>query len=192
MTGVLKPRTIDIEGVGPVLFEGSRRARRTSISVRPFKGVRVAVPRGVSLREAEAFLKSKAAWVKKHMARMKEAEREHHALTIGISELSREEAGKMLVRRLDLLSQRHGLPYNRVFIRNQATRWGSCTAKHNINLNYRLAALPNELIDYVIIHELVHTKVMNHGRAFWARLEKHVPGAKGLDAMLRGYRLGLR
>ncbi|MFQ5736939.1 MAG: M48 family metallopeptidase [Thermodesulfobacteriota bacterium] len=181
---------LEIEGIGPVLFERSVKARRVNITVRPFKGVRVAVPRGVPLREAEEFLHSKAGWVKKHLGRMRAAEREHDAFR-SVAPVGREEAGRMLAARLGELSKRHGLAYNRLFIRSQKTQWGSCSARKNISLNMRLVELPDELIDYVIIHELVHTRVMNHGKAFWTALERHVPDARKVDAKLRKYRLVL-
>lgn len=195
MTGrgvsMARTTTLEIEGIGPVLFERSLKARRVNISIRPFKGVRVAVPRGVSFERAEAFVRSKFDWIKKHLPRMAEREREHAALRNAGEGIDREEARKRLIGRLDALSARHALSYNRVFIRGQKTRWGSCSAKKNISLNMRLVELPDELMDYVIIHELVHTKIMNHGKAFWTALDKHMPGARALDAKLKKYRLVL-
>ncbi|MDP2689378.1 MAG: SprT family zinc-dependent metalloprotease [Deltaproteobacteria bacterium] len=178
--------TLEIDGVGPVLFERSVKARRVNISVRPVRGVRVAVPRGVPFERAGEFLRSRLGWVKKHQRRIRAAELERAELLLVAP--GGQEARRMLVGRLDALSMKLNLPYNRVFIRVQKTRWGSCSAKKNINLNMRLAALPQGLIDYVITHELVHTRVMNHGRAFWAELERLFPGAKKTDAELRKYR----
>ena len=98
-------------------------------------------------------------------------------------------ARKHLIDRLDLLSKKHGFNYNRVFIKNQKTRWGSCSGKNNINLNINLIRLPDELMDYTILHELVHTRVKNHGRRFWNQMDKLVGDAKKLDSKLSEYRV---
>ena len=69
--------------------------------------------------------------------------------------------------------------------------WGSCSEKNNINLNINLVRLTEELMDYVILHELVHLKVKNHSKQFWAELDKYVGNAKELDKKLKKHRLGL-
>lgn len=180
---------LEIEGVGPVLFENSSRARHINISVKPFKGVRVAVPHGLTFVKAEEFVREKVGWMKKHLIRMKAEERVHEALLDAAVEVDRRAARKRLVERLGVLSEKYGLIYNRVFVRNQKTLWGSCSGKNNISLNIQLVQLPEELIDYVITHELVHTRIKNHGKAFWGELNRLVPGARVVDAKLKKYRL---
>ncbi|MHC4156855.1 MAG: M48 metallopeptidase family protein, partial [Planctomycetota bacterium] len=96
----------------------------------------------------------------------------------------------VLTARLNHLAQEHGFEYNRAFIRDQKTRWGSCSSANNINLNMRLLGLPQELADYVILHELVHTRFRNHGAGFWAELDRLVPDGKRLRRQLNEY--GLR
>ncbi|MFC1919710.1 M48 family metallopeptidase, partial [Chloroflexota bacterium] len=100
-------------------------------------------------------------------------------------------AREQLCERLRELAEAHGFTYNRVFIRNQRTRWGSCSYKNNISLNMKLVTLPEELRDYVIIHELVHTQEKNHGRPFWNELNRLVGNRKKMQAKLRTYGLGL-
>lgn len=191
--------TIAIDGVGPVLFERSKRAKRLSISVRPFRGVRVAVPLGLSLKKAEAFAHAKSRWIRKHLDRMKRIEQQHETfrpdrvgVDIGASSaegIGRVAAGSRLIDRLNELAGKHGFAYNKVSIRNQRTRWGSCSPKNNISLNVKLASLPDELIDYVILHELVHTRVRNHSKDFWAMLDGLVVHAKRMDSRLKEYTL---
>jgi len=181
-------KIINIEGVGNVLIERSRRAKHINISLRPFKGVRVAVPYGVPFARAEEVAKAKVKWIKKHLEQMGVVEREAIELKKS-NHIDREKARKQLVKRLDELSQTYGFKYNRVFIRNQKTRWGSCSAKNNINLNVNLVRLPDELIDYILLHELVHTCVKTHGRRFWDGLNKLIGDAKGLDRQLNRYKV---
>lgn len=106
--------------------------------------------------------------------------------------VDRREARNVLVRRLDELARRHGFTYNKVSVRKQKTRWGSCSVFNNINLNMNLVRLPAELMDYIILHELVHTRVKNHGPAFWAELNKYVDQAEQLRKELRRYGLFLK
>jgi len=179
-------KTAEIKSVGFIKLERSHRAKHISVSVRPFKGVRVAVPLGVSFARAELFARSKAAWIKKHVDKMNRVERAAKDLAEN-HPLDRQAVRRRLVDRLNYLAAKHGFQYNRVFIRNQKTRWGSCSGKNNINLNVNLVRLPEELIDYTILHELVHTRIKNHGQRFWAQLERLLGDARKLDRALNEY-----
>ncbi|MBN1293690.1 MAG: M48 family metallopeptidase [Candidatus Latescibacteria bacterium] len=182
--------TIVFEGIGPVLFERSRRAKHINISVRPFKGVRVAVPFGVSFKMAEKIVRQKLSWTHKHLLSIKHAERIQKTEN-NTASINRTEAKRKLVTRLNELAEHYDFTYNRVFIRNQKTRWGSCSSKKNINLNMKLAVLPDRLIDYVILHELVHLKIPNHSKEFWTALDRLVLNSKMLKAELRKFSPGL-
>jgi predicted metal-dependent hydrolase len=92
----------------------------------------------------------------------------------------RSQAERLLPIRLAQLSKNHGLPYNDVRIRLLKSRWGSCSPNKDITLNLFLVQLPWPLIDYVLLHELVHTKVMRHGPPFWEELNRYLPDAKAL------------
>jgi predicted metal-dependent hydrolase len=188
MRGILKvtSKTVVLKSVGTVLMERSRRAKRISVSIRPFKGVRVAVPLGVSFDKAQMFAQSKAGWIKKHLDKMEQLELRAKARS-HTSPIDRSAARKVLIDRLNLLAEKYGFTYNRVFIRNQKTRWGSCSTKNNINLNVNLVRLPPELIDYTIIHELVHTRVKNHSRRFWDQMDALLGDAKKIDKKLSAY-----
>jgi predicted metal-dependent hydrolase len=182
---------IQMDGIGSVLFEKSRRAKRLNITIRPFRGVRVAVPRNVSFAEAESFVHAKADWIKRHLAKMQEAELQQKKFSENSKPIDRTAAKQKLINRLDELAEKHGFKYNRVFIKNQKSRWGSCSAKNNINLNMKLVHLPDELMDYVIMHELAHLKVKNHSKKFWSELDKLVGNAKERDRELRKHGVGL-
>ena len=77
----------------------------------------------------------------------------------------------------------------RITIRNQKTRWGSCSSKGNVNFNYQLYYMPQELMDYVIVHELSHRRHMNHSAEFWAEVEKYCPEYRTYRKQLKGYEL---
>ena len=168
--------TINIEGVGPVLFERSAKARSLNITVKPFKGVRVAVPEGLAFKKAEQIARSKASWIKKQQDKMWKLEEEYQ--TLPEVYIDREKAKQLLESRLAEIAAKHGYKYNRVTIRNQKTRWGSCSRKNNISLNVKLVLLPDDLRDFILLHELVHTKVKNHGDEFWQEITKAEPKAR--------------
>jgi predicted metal-dependent hydrolase len=96
----------------------------------------------------------------------------------------RERAGELLRPALAAAGRESGLAYADATIRAQRTRWGSCTAKGRISLNYTIVFLPWELCRLVLLHELCHTVELNHSPRFWALLERHVPGCRALDARL--------
>jgi len=184
--GRVVSRIISIEGVGDVLFERSRKARHICLSIKPYKGVRVAVPVGVPFEQAEAVATAKADWIVKHLRRMEDAERSA-GNPERMAPINRTVARRVLVDRLAELAGRHGFGYNRVYVRNQKTRWGSCSVQNNINLNVNLIRLPEALRDYVILHELVHTRIKNHGPRFWEELETYVADCRRVDKQLNRY-----
>lgn len=184
----MKTKTIKIKSVGPVNMERSRRAKHISVSVRPFKGVRVAVPRGVSFASAELFAQSKAGWIKKHLEKMQKRELAAKRFTDN-HPIDRKAARRQLVDRLNYLTEKYGFEYNRVFIKKQKTRWGSCSGRNNINLNVNLVRLPQELIDYTLLHELVHTRIKHHGKQFWSQMDSLLGDARKLDRALSEYNL---
>jgi predicted metal-dependent hydrolase len=186
-----KSTFIHIESIGRVLFERSIRARRLNISIKPFRGVRVAIPRTASLQQAEKFVHTKLAWVIKHLERMTALEQQQQAMSENAPAIDRNAARRKLHTRLDALAVRHGFTYNRLCIRNQKTRWGSCSATNNINLNAKLVLLPDRLIDYVLLHELLHTRIKNHGQEFWTELNRLTSDAKELARNLKPYGMNL-
>lgn len=182
----MKTKKIKIPGVGDILLERSSRAKHLNLSVRPYKGARVAVPTTVTFESAAAFAFSKAAWLKTRLQSVARLEQQAAVLR-SIVHVDKKRAKKQLLSRLETLSREHGFSYNRVFIRSQRTRWGSCSHKNNINLNINLVLLPSELMDYTILHELVHTRIKNHGPDFWEILSRCIPDAKTLDRKLDRY-----
>jgi hypothetical protein len=106
-----------------------------------------------------------------------------------VVEAWRAEAKKYLPFRANELASRFNFRYNQLTVKNAKTRWGSCSASNNINLNLQLMRLPDRLIDYVILHELTHTVHKNHQRAFWNAMEDIFPGARKTDKELNNYHL---
>ena len=184
-------RTFILDGVGPVLFEKTRRARRVSLTIRASRGVRVVVPWRVSFEEARRVALSKLAWIRRTLAHVERARGRCRESVLSAERLDRHSARAYLSGRLAALAREHGYSPGRLSVRCQGTLWGSASPSGRIQLNALLAAVPPELADYVILHELVHTRVRGHGRAFWAELESHMPDARRRQSRLREYSLAL-
>jgi predicted metal-dependent hydrolase len=165
------------------------RARRYVISVRDDGSVRVTVPRWGSKREAARFAARQRAWIEKQrrraeLDRLRRPEVENRAEVAAL----RTRAARELPARLRELAARHHLTVARISIRNQKWRWGSCSRDGHVCLNWRLVTMPDHVRDYVIIHELMHLKRMDHSPRFWKLVAAACPDYQAARAWLRTYR----
>ncbi len=182
---------LQIPGIGPVTFITSARAKRIIISVRPRRGVRVSLPPRNTLKAALEFVETKKKWINKHLEKIHEYEQKKEDAGRAFEQIDKKEAKKQIKRRLKELARQNGFTYGKVMLRNQHTRWGSCSGKNNISLNLKLAVLPPDLADYVLFHELVHTKIHDHSAGFWRELDKYVGDGKAQARRLTEYGLGI-
>jgi predicted metal-dependent hydrolase len=158
-----------------------------NLTVKPFRGVRVTAPYGVTREQVEQFVVSKADWIVKHLAQARHFERLRRHAAGRMEKIDDGEAGEQLARKLKELAARHGFTVGKVSVRRQKTLWGSCSADNNISLNINLIHLPRQLMTYVILHELLHTRIKNHSQQFWNELDTLVGDARLLRAWLNEY-----
>ena len=157
--------------IGEVLFRKSLRSRSIGIRVHPVKGVSVSVPYIVPYAVAQAFFQSRRAWILETIAKQKEKYKDAVIPSDVEIEALRRKAKAELPPRLAELAARYGFSYNRVAIKHNASNWGSCSARSNINLNLNVVRLPKILQDYVLLHELCHLRHQDHGHGFHLLLE---------------------
>lgn len=157
--------------IGEVVFRKSTRSRSIGIRVHPLKGVSVTFPYILPYAAAQAYFHLRRDWVLETMARQKEKYRDVHIPSEAEIESLRRQARKELPPRLAVLADRYGFLYGRVAIKHNASNWGSCSAKGNINLNMNIVRLPKALQDYVLLHELCHLRHLDHGHGFHLLLE---------------------
>ena len=161
-----------------------RSNRKTvAIQVNSDLSVTVRAPRSVSEKDIEEILKKKEAWISKHIEKIKETKERFEAeptekLTREKVIALAEEALKVIPERVEYFAKVIGVTYGKITVRNQKTRWGSCSSKGNLNFNCLLMLAPPEVLDYVVVHELCHRKQMNHSKAFWLEVEKVLPDYK--------------
>jgi predicted metal-dependent hydrolase len=161
------------------------RARRYLIRVMDDGVVRVTLPRWGSLKEAERFAAAERGWIDLQRRRLVEAGTATPALSADQERAYRAKAREVLPRRLLELAAEQGLSVARVSIRSQRWRWGSCSRSGHICLNWRLVAMPDWVRDYVLIHELMHLRRMDHSPAFWKLVEAACPAYHDARAWLR-------
>lgn len=162
------------------------RARRYIIRVRPDGMVRVTIPRWGSKREAMAFAVGQRAWIEKQLARVEDGQVQPLARVPVEQEIElRRRAKRELPARLLHLADALGVVVRRVSIRSQRWRWGSCSASGHICLNWQLIAAPDWVCRYVLIHELMHLKRMDHSPAFWKLVAAACPNYDEARAWLR-------
>ena len=159
------------------------RSKRKTMSLEVTKELIVLVraPYFVPQKEIEQFVESKTLWIEKSLAKMKQRKEE----TKSVEHLSNEEIRHLANEALAVIpdkvayyAEKIGVTYGRITIRNQKTRWGSCSGKGNLNFNCLLMLTPERVLDYVIVHELCHRKEMNHSERFWKEVEKVMPDYK--------------
>ena len=155
------------------------RSDRKTLSIQLKPGEIIArAPLRMKDKEIYSFIESKKTWIEKNLAKIEEREKaisELQPFTKEEIKALAEKAKQIIPERVRCYAPKIGVTYNRITIRCQRTRWGSCSSKGNLNFNCLLALFPLEVIDSVVVHELCHRKHMNHSPQFYAEIEKVFP-----------------
>ena len=158
------------------------RARRKTLSIRITQegNLEIRAPLGMPKGEIEAFLKEKAQWIETHRAKVLAEYAQGQEAPLGEEEILTlaEQMRQRLPEKLNRHAASMGVTFGRVTIRCQQTRWGSCSSRGNLNFNCLLMLAPEEVLDYVVVHELAHRKQMNHSALFWQEVARECPDYK--------------
>lgn len=151
----------------------SQRARALRVSVHPGGEVVVTAPHRFDLAAVERFLEEHAAWVRRHV----EKTREDKVIRLARRDIPRlkRDALALAEERCAHYAARYGVRFNKLSIRAQKTRWGSCSKSGNLSFNYKIAALPRPLAEYVIVHEICHLLQFDHSARFWEHVARTIP-----------------
>jgi len=165
-----------------IYFDVVRSDRTTcQIQVKADGSIVVRVPRRMSNRDIERFVSEREEWIEKALEKVRiarENTRNSEPLSYEEIEALADKALVYIPERVKYFAPLVGVEYGRITVRNQKTRWGSCSGKGNLNFNCLLMLTPPDVIDYVVVHELCHLKEMNHSSAFWAEVERVLPDYK--------------
>lgn len=166
------------------------RSQRKTIALRinPDSSLELRVPLQASNAQIQMFLQQKAGWIEKHLQSVKERqkrlEQTERITNEELHELA-EQALAVIPKRVAYFAEKMGVTYGRITIRNQKSRWGSCSSKGNLNFNCLLMLAPPEVQDYIVVHELCHRKEMNHSVRFWCAVEKIMPDYREQEKWLK-------
>lgn len=164
-----------------------KQAKRLKLAIYCDGNCVVTLPWRMSEWSADQFIQKNAEWVLEKMKAMKKIgkkslfSRHSQEEYLKLKEYARD----LVTRRLEKFNEVYGFKYNAVAIRNQKTRWGSCSSKGNLNFNYKIVLLPPRHADYIIVHELCHLKEFNHSRRFWNLVSKTFPDYENIVAQLK-------
>jgi len=164
------------------------RRKTTSLQLLPDGKLILRAPMRASAKELDEWVESKRGWIEKHRRRMKEINPgEEDIIPFSEEEIGNlsELAIKDFPERAKRWAQIVGVSYGRITIRNQRSKWGSCSSKGNLNFNCILMLAPEEVRDYIVVHELCHRLEMNHSKRFWANVERVLPGYKEQEKWLK-------
>lgn len=174
----------------PYKLKRSQRAKRMRLAVYCDGSVVVTSPLGIQQSIIEKFISDKKQWVRNKIQFFKSVDNK------AIRKFSHKDYLENKDRALELVNERirfynkkYSFSFNNICIKNQKTRWGSCSKRGNLNLNYKIVFLPSKHQDYIIIHELCHLKEFNHSRKFWALVEKVLPNYLEIKKELRNHEL---
>ncbi|NCB20520.1 MAG: DUF45 domain-containing protein [Clostridia bacterium] len=169
-----------------VQFKRVRRSKHLRISVNSDAKIVVSRPMWLSERKARYFLEEKKDWLIKQIERI-EAEGPRLLAQGSRSDYlqNKEKARRLVLDRIKHFNQFYAFKYSRLSIRDQKSRWGSCSHKLGLNFNYRIIYLEPDLVDYLVVHELCHLQEMNHGPRFWALVKKTIDNYPVLRKRLR-------
>lgn len=166
---------------GTIIYPEVTYSKRKSIGIRIDRQgiVKVRAPFFTSKKWIEQVLTEKEEWIEATLLQI-EAEKKYHIPEFHENEIKkyRKEAGKILSAKAEYFGRNMKVSYERIFIKDQKSCWGSCSARKNLNFNWRLVLMPEEILDYVMVHELAHLKQLNHSPEFWRIVEEVLPDYK--------------
>lgn len=178
-----------------ITYEIIKSSRKTiAVEVRQDGSVLVRAPRNCPQSRIDTFLKEKQAWVLAKVEEQKEKEADSmkiQPLSEAEQRLYRDKAREIFEQKVSYYAQMMGASYGRIAIRDQKTRWGSCSGEGNLNFNWRLIFAPAGVLDYVVVHELAHRKEMNHSPRFWRVVEDTMPEYRKYQKWLKENGRGL-
>ncbi len=165
-----------------------RSKRKTiSLSLDGEGNVIVRAPLRLPLYRIEEFVEKSRPWIDDRREKQKKTMQNRHVITEQERADGMERAKTYIPQRVSYYAQRMGVTYGRICIREQKTRWGSCSSKGNLNFNWKLILMPREILDYVVVHELAHRREMNHSASFWRIVEAELPDYRERRRALKEY-----
>jgi predicted metal-dependent hydrolase len=166
-----------------------KKSKSIRLRIKDSGEILITAPYYVSKKYIDEFVLQKSDWIKeklniyvpkiKHDPKQEKKEYQKY----------KQQALELVISKIKKINSFYKFKFNKIFIKNQKTRWGSCSNKKNLNFNYKIVFLPDHLAEYLVVHELCHLKEMNHGKKFWRLVEQMVPNYVNAQRELRAFKI---
>jgi hypothetical protein len=156
----------------------NRLAKRVKLRLTGDGRIRVTLPYQTPYRVGEKFVNSRKDWIEKKISELEKAADGRPRLTREDYLNNKESARYFLAKKLEQFNRYYNFQHKKIYVKDQKSRWGSCSSNGNLNFSYKIVFLPEYLADYIIVHELCHLGELNHSPRFWMLVEKTIPDHK--------------
>ncbi len=170
----------------------NRKSKKISLSINSSGGITVTIPVFMPIKIVDYFIKQNKVWLLDKIRQSKTRDKNNFWIKQDKNHYlkNKNKAKKEIKEKVDYFNQFYNFGFNRISVRNQKSRWGSCSNKKNLNFNYKILFLSSDLADYIVVHELCHLLEMNHSRRFWDLVAQTIPDYKERRKKIRNWKLG--
>lgn len=173
----------------PYTLKKYKRSKSLKLMIRANGEVLVTAPTRVSKRYVDNFVIEKSEWIQERLDAFDALPEPHIKTKPGDYKKYKKQALELVKEKIEKVNTHYKFEYKNISIRDQKTRWGSCSSKKNLNFSYKIALIPDKLAEYIVIHELCHLKEMNHGENFWKLVEETMSDYKKVRQELHSLRI---
>ena len=170
-----------------IQFAGIEKAIRLKIAISCDGNCTVTLPWRLGLWNADDFIRQNSKWILEKTEKIKKISNNNLLFQQNRKEYLKlkEYARDFVIKKIEKLNEVYKFEYKKIIIRNQKTRWGSCSSKGNLNFNYKIIFLPEECVNYIIVHELCHLREFNHSEKFWNLVMHNIQKYKKIKKQIK-------
>ncbi len=173
----------------PYTLKRYKNSKSLKLRIKSSGELLVTSPKRLSISYINNFIAEKSEWIIEKLEYFNSLPQPNIRVKKGDYKKYKEQARTIVQEKIKNINSYYKFSFNKISIRNQKTRWGSCSNKKNLNFNYKIALLPDHLAQYIVIHELCHLKEMNHGPNFWNLVSKTMPEYKKIRRELKEFKI---
>lgn len=166
-----------------------KKSKSLKLMMRANGEVLVTAPVRISKKYIDNFVAERESWIKEKKEILDSLPQPHIKTKPGDHKKYKQKALELVENKIEKINKHYKFKYNKISIRDQKTRWGSCSSKKNLSFSYKLVLIPDKFVEYIIAHELCHLKEMNHGPKFWKLVEETVPNYRKIQQELHNLRI---
>lgn len=166
-----------------------KSSKTLRLKIRQDGTVLITAPYGLSQKYIDTFVQEKSNWIQEKINIFSTLPQPNVKTRKNDYKKYKEDAKLIVLKHIEKINSHYKFSFGRIAIKNQKTRWGSCSSKKNLNFNYKIIFLPEKLAEYIVAHELCHLREMNHGEKFWSLVEHTIPNYKKIQSQLQKFKV---